>query len=132
MCAPNRLASSTSKPASSLFCTALKGKPPLEMPTTSVPFVPDAGSSGIVWLRLVIQRSTMSAQTPFWRMPAEKGVEGRPHVGALLGNPAATGDLKIGLPKGTRSVLTRITSFSVSMSLSPASTFPALTASVTS
>ena len=44
MCAPNRLANSTSKPASSLFCTAAKGKPPLERPTTSVPFVPDAGS----------------------------------------------------------------------------------------
>jgi hypothetical protein len=63
--APNRLAISTSKPASSLFCTALKGKPPLEIPTTSVPVVAPAGRSGILRLRLVIQRSTMSAQTPF-------------------------------------------------------------------
>ena len=37
MYAANRLASSTSKPASCPSWTALKGKPPLEMPTTSVP-----------------------------------------------------------------------------------------------
>ena len=62
--APNRFASSMSKPASSLFCTALNGSPPLETPTTIVSFAVDAGSVGICWLRFVIQRSTMSFQTP--------------------------------------------------------------------
>ncbi len=90
------------------------------------------GRSGIVWLRLVIQRSTMSAQTPFWRMPLRNVLKAVRTSVFFLANPAATGDEKIGLPKGTRSLLTRITSASVSKSLSPASTFPALTASVTS
>ena len=132
MYAANRLASSTSKPASCPSWTALKGKPPLEMPTTSVPLAGEDGISGMRVMRLVIQRSTMSACVPFSRMLLRKALNDARRSVLDFANPAATSDAKIGLPKGTRSSFARRTSFRVSRSLRPASTFPALTASVTS
>jgi hypothetical protein len=73
----------------------------------------------------------MSAQIPLWRMLARNVLKDVRRSGLFFANPAATGDEKIGLPKRTRLLSTRITSARVSKSLSPASTFPALTASVT-
>ena len=77
------------------------------MPTTSVPLAGEDGISGMRVMRRVIQRSTMSAWVPFSRMLFKNALNDARSSMLDLANPAATAELKIGLPKATRSLFAR-------------------------
>ena len=62
---------------------------------------PPSAGPGIVWSRFVIQRSTMSAHTPFWRISWRNVLNAVRGSASVFRNPAATGDLKIGLRRAS-------------------------------
>ena len=86
----------------------------------------------MVRLCVFIHRVTMSSYTPSARICTRNALKACRSAVLDLAKPAPTGEENMGAPNGTRAVLVSISSASVSTSLSPASTLPAVTASVTS